>query len=74
LTSGHAGHFLNSEDLANQFGVAVMGVVSALPFNTVTRRQKLSTIALSVTLVLLFMSYVGVIALLRTSIYSVLGV
>jgi len=74
LPSLIAGHFLNSEELANQFGVPVIGVVSALPFNTVTRRQKLSTIALSVTLVLLFMSYVGVIALLRTSIYSVLGV
>lgn len=74
LPSLIAGHFLSSEELANQFGVPVMGVVSILPFNLGTRRSKLSTAALSLCLVLLFVSYFGVLALLRTSIYSMLGV
>jgi hypothetical protein len=69
-----AGHFLHSDELANQFGVPVIGVISALPFNVVSRRSRLSTVALSVTLGLLFVSYVAVIALLQTSIFSVLGV
>jgi polysaccharide chain length determinant protein (PEP-CTERM system associated) len=74
LPSLIAGQILSSEDLANQFGVPVMGVISILPYNLATRSGKLSTIALAASLILLFASYVSVVALLQTSIYSVLSV
>jgi polysaccharide chain length determinant protein (PEP-CTERM system associated) len=74
LPSLVAGQILSSDELANQFGVPVMGVISVLPYNLAMRNGKLSTIALAASLILLFVSYVSVVALLQTSIYSVLGV
>ncbi len=74
LPSLIAGQILSSDDLANQFGVPVMGVISVLPYNLAMRSGKLSTIALAASLILLLASYVSVVAFLQTSIYSVLGV
>jgi polysaccharide chain length determinant protein (PEP-CTERM system associated) len=74
LLSLIAGRFLTSEDLASQFGFPVAGVITALPYGAGLRRNVFSALALSVSVALLFVSYVGVLALLRKSIYSVLGV
>jgi polysaccharide chain length determinant protein (PEP-CTERM system associated) len=74
LLSLVAGRFLTSEDLASHFGFPVAGVITALPYGAGSRRNVLSALALSVSVALLLVSYVGVLALLRKSIYSVLGV
>ena len=74
LLSLSAGRFLTSDDLASQFGFPLAGVITALPYGAGLRRGKLSALALSVSVALLFLSYVGVLALLQKSIYSVLGV
>jgi polysaccharide chain length determinant protein (PEP-CTERM system associated) len=74
LLSLIAGRFLTSDDLASQFGFPVAGVITALPYGSGLRRNMFSALALSVSVGLLFVSYVGVLALLRKSIYSVLGV
>jgi polysaccharide chain length determinant protein (PEP-CTERM system associated) len=74
LLSLSAGRFLTSDDLASHFGFPLAGVITSLPYGSGLRRSKLSALALSVSVALLFLSYVGVLALLQKSIYSVLGV
>ena len=74
LLSLTAGRFLTSADLAAHFGFPLAGVVTALPYGAGLRRNKISAVALSVSVALLLLSYMGVLALLQKSIYSVLGV
>ena len=73
LLTLNAGRFITRDDLASQFGLPLIGVITALP-GTASRRSRLSTLALSTSVGLLLLSYVGVATIMRTSIYSVLGV
>ena len=73
LLTLNAGRFITSEDLASQFGLPIIGVITALP-GIPSRRSRLSILALSTSVGLLLLSYVGVATIMRTSIYSVLGV
>jgi polysaccharide chain length determinant protein (PEP-CTERM system associated) len=74
LLSLSAGRFLTSDELASHFGFPLAGVITALPYGAGARRNRLSALALSVSVALLILSYVGVLALLQKSIHSVLGV
>ena len=74
LLALNSGRFFTSEDIAAQFGVPLIGVITALPQPFGIRRNWLSAAALSVSVALLLLGYVGVVTVLRTSIHSVLGV
>jgi hypothetical protein len=74
LLALNSGRFFTSEDIAAQFGVPLIGVITALPQPFGIRRNWLSAFALSVSVALLLLGYVGVVTVLRTSIHSVLGV
>jgi polysaccharide chain length determinant protein (PEP-CTERM system associated) len=73
LLALNSGRFFTSEDITAQFGIPLIGVITALPQPFRTRRSRLSAVALSVSVVLLLLGYVGVVTMLRTSIYSVFG-
>jgi protein tyrosine kinase modulator len=73
LLSLNSGRFLASEDLAAEFGVPIIGVVTRLRQAVDIRRQRTGAIALSASLALLLFCYVGVLIVLRTSVYSVFG-
>ena len=74
LLALYSGRFFTSEDITAQFGIPLIGVITALPQTFSTRRSRVSAVALSVSVALLLLGYVGVVTMLRTSIYSVLGV
>ncbi|HXJ00606.1 MAG TPA: XrtA system polysaccharide chain length determinant [Micropepsaceae bacterium] len=74
LLALYSGRFFTSEDITAQFGIPLIGVITALPQPFGTRRSRISAVALSVSFALLLLGYVGVVTVLRTSIYSVLGV
>ena len=73
LLTLNAGRFITSDDLAAQFGIPLIGVITALP-GAASRQNRLSTLALATSVGLLLLSYVGVATFLQTSIYSVLGI
>jgi len=62
-----------SDDLVAEFGVPVIGVVTKLRKADDRRQIQISAAALSASIALLLICYVGVIGVLNTSIYSVLG-
>ena len=68
-----SGRVSPGDDLAAEFGVPLIGVITKLRKADDRRQIQLSTAALSVSVALLLVCYVGVIGILRTSIYSVLG-
>ena len=74
LLALNSGRFFTSEDITAQFGIPLMGVITALPQAFGPKRNWLSTLALSASVALLLLGYVGVVTVLRTSIYSVFGV
>jgi hypothetical protein len=70
----NAGRFITSDDISTQFGIPLIGVITTLPQAKASRGSRLATAALSTSIGLLLLSYVGVVAVLKTSIYSVLGI
>ena len=73
LLTLNAGKFLTADEVSEQFGLPILGVVTALPQTIGLVRGRLSTVAISMGVGALLLSYVAVVALLRTSLYSVLG-
>ena len=69
-----SGKIFSGEDLAADFGVPVIGVISSQPQTIPTHRATIASLAFTMSLVLLFMGYVGVLTVLQRSVYSVLGV
>jgi hypothetical protein len=63
-----------SNDISSQFDFPIIGVVTMLRNATDLRRTRASTLALSASLALLLLCFAGVLAVLRTSIYTVVGV
>jgi murein L,D-transpeptidase YcbB/YkuD len=61
------------DDLVAEFGVPVIGVFTKLRKADDRRQLQISAATLSASIALLLICYVGVIGVLRTSIYSVLG-
>jgi polysaccharide chain length determinant protein (PEP-CTERM system associated) len=74
LLTLNAGRFITSDDISTQFGIPLIGVITTLPQAKASRGSRLATAALSTSIGLLLLSYVGVVAVLKTSIYSVLGI
>jgi uncharacterized protein involved in exopolysaccharide biosynthesis len=68
-----SGRFVTSDDLTSQFGVPLIGIITSVP-EPPARRRQLAALALTASIAFLILSYVGVLAMMRTSIYSVLGV
>ena len=73
LLALNSGRFFTSEDITAQFGIPLIGVITTLPQALASRRNWLSTAALSVSVALLLLGYIGVVTVLRTSIYSFIG-
>jgi hypothetical protein len=61
------------DDVASEFGVPVIGVVTRVRKGEDRRKLQLSAAALFASIALLLVCYVGVIGVLRTSLYTVLG-
>jgi len=74
LLTLNAGRFITSEEIAAQFGIPLIGVITALRNPMGSSRHRLSTVALTTSVALLLLSYVGVISVFQTSVYSVLGI
>jgi len=68
-----SGRINASDDLVAEFGVPVIGVITKLRKADDRRQLQISAATLSASIALLLICYVGVIGVLRTSIYSVLG-
>jgi hypothetical protein len=73
LLSLNAGRFVVSDDLSTQFGIPLIGVVTRLHKTPDTKRFAFSALALSSGVALLLVCYAGVVVLLKTSIYQVIG-
>ena len=74
LLTLNAGRLITSDDVATQFGIPLIGVITALRNPLGSKRGRLSTVALTTSVGLLLLTYVGVISVFRTSVYSVLGI
>ncbi len=68
-----AGRFMVSDDLATQLGIPLIGVVTRLRQASDLKRIRTSALALSASVALLLVCYVGVIIVLHTSIYRGIG-
>jgi polysaccharide chain length determinant protein (PEP-CTERM system associated) len=68
-----SGRIIVSDNLAAEFGVPLIGVVTKLRQITNARSAGLSAAALSVSVAMLLACYVGVLTVFRTSVYSMLG-
>jgi hypothetical protein len=74
LLSLTSGRFIVSNDITSQFEIPIIGVVTMLRNATDLRRTRASALALSASLALLLLCFAGVLAVLRTSIYTIVGV
>ena len=74
LLSITSGRFIVSGDISSQFDIPIIGVVTMLRNAADVRRARVSALALAASVALLVFCYAGVIAVLRTSIYTVVGV
>src|SRR6266550_4678830 len=74
LLSITSGRFIVSNDISSQFDIPIIGVVTMLRNATDLRRARVSAMALTASLALLLLCFAGVLAVLRTSIYTVVGV
>jgi hypothetical protein len=73
LLSLMSGRIVVSDGLAAELGVPLIGIVTKLRQVATPRRDRLSVAALSASIVFLLFCYIGVLAVFRTSAYSVLG-
>ena len=70
LLTLNAGRLITSDDVVAQFAIPLLGVVTELPQIAGRVRNRLATLALSTSVILLLLGYAGVLAVLQTSIYS----